>query len=123
MTGSGAGREQDRPVLDRPWRRPGAVQYGLRRTAGVLILRPRVTVDPPPPGAVLVRRDVPVPTTDGTVLRVNVHLPAGDGPFPVLMSAHPYGKDSVPRPARAAAIASRRSTGCCGRPARSGFPR
>ena len=34
---------------------------------------------------------------DGTTLRVNVMLPAGTGRFPVLMSAHPYGKDNVPR--------------------------
>ena len=33
---------------------------------------------------------------DGTVLRVNVVLPAGGGRFPVLMSAHPYGKDNLP---------------------------
>ena len=45
----------------------------------------------------MVQRDRPVVTRDGTVLRANVHLPTGEGPFPVLVSAHPYGKDSVPR--------------------------
>jgi predicted acyl esterase len=34
---------------------------------------------------------------DGTTLRVNVVLPSGAGRFPVLMSAHPYGKDNLPR--------------------------
>jgi len=33
---------------------------------------------------------------DGTVLRVNVYRPPGEGPFPVLLSAHPYGKDKLP---------------------------
>jgi predicted acyl esterase len=30
------------------------------------------------------------------VLRTNVYLPNADGPFPVLLCAHPYGKDNVP---------------------------
>jgi predicted acyl esterase len=38
-----------------------------------------------------------VTVRDGTTLRVNVVLPAGEGRFPVLMSAHPYGKDNLPR--------------------------
>ncbi len=33
---------------------------------------------------------------DGIVLRANICLPPGEGPFPVLMSAHPYGKDKLP---------------------------
>ncbi len=37
---------------------------------------------------------------DGGIRRVNVYLPPGDGPFPVLMSAHPYGKDNIPRRTR-----------------------
>jgi predicted acyl esterase len=37
-----------------------------------------------------------VTTRDGTILRVNVHLPATGGPFPVIMCAHPYGKDNLP---------------------------
>ena len=37
---------------------------------------------------------------DGTVLRTNVYLPAADGPFPVLLCAHPYGKDNLPRKKR-----------------------
>jgi predicted acyl esterase len=42
-------------------------------------------------------RDLPVVVRDGTTLRVNIVLPAGDGPFPVLLSAHPYGKDNLPK--------------------------
>jgi len=34
---------------------------------------------------------------DGTTLRVNVVVPAGAGPFPALLSAHPYGKDNLPQ--------------------------
>jgi predicted acyl esterase len=55
-----------------------------------------VTVHEAPEGTVVVERDRPVTTRDGTVLRVNVHRPAGDGPFPTVMCAHPYGKDAVP---------------------------
>ncbi|MEZ0365304.1 CocE/NonD family hydrolase [Mycobacterium sp. pUA109] len=84
----------DAPALDRPWRRPGALRYALTRLAG--LLRCPVDVYPPPPGAVLLERDVAVTARDGTVLRVNVHLPSGAGPFPVLLSAHPYDKDTVP---------------------------
>jgi uncharacterized protein len=81
--------------LDRPWHRPGAVGYGLRRLPG--LLRPPVSVHEPPAGTLQVLRDLPVVVRDGTTLRVNVVLPAGGGRFPVLMSAHPYGKDNLPR--------------------------
>ncbi len=90
----------DAPALDRPWRRPGAARYALSRLR--TLVRPPVRITEPAPGAVLVDRDVPVVIRDGTVLRVNVHRPTGPGPFPVLLSAHPYGKDNLPRrrPAR-----------------------
>jgi uncharacterized protein len=81
--------------LDRPWRRPGAVAYALRRIPGML--RPPVDVYEPAAGSVAVLHDLPVAVRDGTTLRVNVVLPPGDGRFPVLMSAHPYGKDNLPR--------------------------
>jgi predicted acyl esterase len=55
-----------------------------------------VDVYEPDPGALTVMRDVPVVTRDGTTLRVNVFLPTNPGPFPVLLSAHPYGKDNLP---------------------------
>jgi len=44
--------------------------------------------------------DVPVPARDGTVLRVNVFRPSQGGPAPAIMSAHPYGKDHIPRKTR-----------------------
>jgi predicted acyl esterase len=44
--------------------------------------------------------DVEVRMRDGVVLRVNVYRPRGDGPFPVLLSVHPYGKDGVPKKKR-----------------------
>ena len=84
--------------LDRPWRRPGAVRYGLRRIPG--LLRPPVDVYEPDSDSFTMLRDLPVTVRDGTVLRVNVVLPAGTGPFPVLVSAHPYGKDELPRRGR-----------------------
>jgi putative CocE/NonD family hydrolase len=81
--------------LDRPWRRPGAARYALRRLPG--LLRPPVQVYEPDAGSLSVLHDLPVMVRDGTTLRVNVYLPADGGPFPVLMSAHPYGKDNLPR--------------------------
>lgn len=82
---------------DRPWRRPGALAYARRRLRAML--RPPVTVYPAP--ADLIKDDdVGVTMRDGTVLRLNVYRPAGDGPFPVIMSAHPYGKDVLPRRTR-----------------------
>lgn len=41
-----------------------------------------------------------VKVRDGTILRVNVFRPEGQGPFPVIMSAHPYGKDKIPAKTR-----------------------
>ncbi|TFV60954.1 CocE/NonD family hydrolase [Mycobacterium sp. PS03-16] len=90
--------QDDRAGPDRPWRRPGAARYALHRLGQ--LVRPSVDVHEPEPGAVRIDRDVAVPTRDGTVLRVNVHLPPGDGPHAVLLCAHPYGKDNVPRPRR-----------------------
>lgn len=87
---AGAGRTR----LDRPWRRPGAARYALRRLPG--LLHPPVIVDEPAPGSLSVHRDLPVVVRDGTTLRVNVVRPPGAGPFPVLLSAHPYGKDNLP---------------------------
>jgi predicted acyl esterase len=81
--------------LDRPWHRPGAVSYALGRLAA--FLRSPVNVSEPAPDSLSVLRDLPVVVRDGTTLRVNVVVPAGGGQFPVLMSAHPYGKDKLPR--------------------------
>jgi predicted acyl esterase len=61
------------------------------------MVRPPVDVYSPAPGSVIVHRDVPVTTRDGTVLRVNVYLPPGDDTYPVVLCAHPYGKDNHPK--------------------------
>ena len=79
---------------DWPWHRPGAVWYALRRLPG--LLRPLADVYEPAAGSLEVLRDLRVAARDGTALRVNVVLPPGDGRLPVLMSAHPYGKDNLP---------------------------
>ena len=96
VSGRSARAGKTRP--DKPWRRPGAVRYALRRVPG--LLRPPVDVYEPEPGLLTMLRDLPVSVRDGTTLRVNVILPPGQGPFPVLMSAHPYGKDNLPRRGR-----------------------
>jgi predicted acyl esterase len=51
----------------------------------------------PMPAGVMKDEDVEVPMRDGVVLRLNLFRPAGEGPFPVILSAHPYGKDRVPK--------------------------
>lgn len=82
------------PVYDRPWRRPGSAKYAAARLRG--ILRPPVRVVAAPVDLVQ-DHDVCVAMRDGVVLRVNVFRPPGQGPFPVLVSAHPYGKDRLPK--------------------------
>ncbi|MGY4710348.1 CocE/NonD family hydrolase [Mycolicibacterium sp. CBM1] len=78
---------------DRPWCRPGAAAYARRRLKA--FLRPPVTVVTAP--ANLIKdHDVSVPMRDGVMLRANVYRPPGEGPFPVLMCVHPYGKDVLP---------------------------
>jgi len=64
-----------------------------------LFAKPRVDVGTAEPDWIF-ERDVPVTVRDGTVLRVNVFRPRGDEPVPVIMSAHPYGKDAVPARSR-----------------------
>lgn len=58
-------------------------------------VRPQVRVVKAPAG-IQVDWDVPVRLRDGTTLRANVFRPEGDAPVPVIMSAHPYGKDKIP---------------------------
>ena len=45
---------------------------------------------------VLLERDVSVTMRDGVCLKVNVFRPKIDGPFAVLVSVTPYGKDKLP---------------------------
>ncbi len=79
---------------DRPWHRPDRVRYALERLRG--IVRISVSVSPHDRSSIVLDRDQAVLTRDGTVLRVNVHRPVGEGTFPVILCAHPYGKDKVP---------------------------
>jgi uncharacterized protein len=50
--------------------------------------------------------DVPVSVRDGTTLRVNVFRPNEPGTYPVIMSAHPYGKDRIPGNSRSGRAAN-----------------
>lgn len=48
------------------------------------------------PSSVVVQRDVMIPTNQGPRLAANVFLPAGGGPWPVIMCCTTYGKDLHP---------------------------
>lgn len=53
------------------------------------------------PGTVRKDEDLEVRMPDGVILRLNLFRPAHvEGPLPVLLSAHPYGKDAVPKRTR-----------------------
>jgi putative CocE/NonD family hydrolase len=84
---------QTAPTLDRPWHRSGRFRYALDRLRG--FAKPPVTVTAPPYD-IVTDRDAEVVTRDGTVLRVNVFRAADEDPRPVIVSAHPYGKDNLP---------------------------
>lgn len=82
-------------ITDKPWKRPGRAAYMRSRRAAAL--HPPVSVYRMP-ADVTKQEDVPVLMRDGVTLRLNLFRPAGnDGPLPVILSAHPYGKDSVPK--------------------------
>jgi len=55
--------------------------------------------EPAPPAAIVVERDVAVPMRDGTILRADVYRPDRGGPYPVLVSRTPYGKQGKVPPA------------------------
>lgn len=74
-------------------------RLGIARRNLTRVLRPGVHITPPPDGVVL-DRDVVATVRDGTALRVNVFGPQDGGRHPVLLSAHPYGKDRLPTPTR-----------------------
>jgi uncharacterized protein len=78
---------------DRPWHRPGALAYARARRRAAL--HPPVTVYAMP-ADIVKDEDVAVVMRDGVTLRLNLFRPAEGGPFPVILSAHPYGKDEVP---------------------------
>ena len=76
----------------------GKLRYIAGRIRG--LIHPQVSVTPAPGAEVVFEHDVAVPMRDGTVLRVNVFRPAGEGAYPALLCAHPYGKDKLPKPKR-----------------------
>jgi uncharacterized protein len=84
---------QTTPTLDRPWHRPGRFGYALARLRG--FAKPPVALTEPPDD-IVIDSDAEVRSRDGTVLRVNVFRPPGGNRHPVVLSAHPYGKDNLP---------------------------
>ncbi|MDQ2886696.1 MAG: CocE/NonD family hydrolase [Chloroflexota bacterium] len=60
------------------------------------LLRPPLHLVPLPKGMVI-EKNVEIPMRDGVILRANVFRPATEGNFPVIMCAHPYGKDRLNR--------------------------
>jgi predicted acyl esterase len=72
---------------------PG-LSYAVERLGSTAF--PMLTISAPAPG-IRFDRDVAVSVRDGTKLRVNVFRPDRQGRFPVIMCAHPYGKDVLPR--------------------------
>ncbi len=46
--------------------------------------------------SLILERDIPVPMRDGVRLFANLFRPAGDGPWAVILSVTPYGKDNLP---------------------------
>lgn len=67
----------------------------LGRISG--ILRPPIRLTEPKAGTIRIERNLEVPMRDGIRFRVNVFRPPIEGRFPVILSAHPYGKDNFPR--------------------------
>ncbi|MEZ5321308.1 MAG: CocE/NonD family hydrolase [Microthrixaceae bacterium] len=63
-------------------------------------MRPPVRIVAADTSAIVIDKDQAVRTRDGTVLRVNVHRPRGEDVVPVILCAHPYGKDRLPRRGR-----------------------
>jgi len=59
------------------------------------VLRPPITVYQAP-SEIVIERDLPVITRDGTTLRGQRIRPQGEARRPVILSIHPYGKDNLP---------------------------
>ena len=77
--------------MNAQWSTLGARIARRVRTA----FHPNVEVVPAPAG-ISIDWNTPVKVRDGTTLRVNVFRPADGTPAPVIMCAHPYGKDRIP---------------------------
>lgn len=69
------------------------------------LVHPNVIVGKAPPN-VHADWNLPVKVRDGTTLRVNVFRPSEPGTYPVIMSAHPYGKDRIPARSRSGRAAN-----------------
>ncbi|PVE76209.1 hydrolase [Microbacterium testaceum] len=81
--------------IDRPWKRPGRAAYARARF--VAFRKPPITVYPMPDDVVK-DEDVAVRMRDGVTLRLNLYRPAkAEGLLPVLLCAHPYRKDALPK--------------------------
>jgi predicted acyl esterase len=72
---------------------PG-VAYAVERVRRMAFPNVQVTA---PAAGIRFEHDVAVMMRDGAALRVNVFRPDSGGTFPVLVSAHPYGKDVLPK--------------------------
>ena len=73
---------------------PGAIRYALGQLKRRVVVPVTITE---PPSEALVEWNVAIPMRDGVLLRVNVFRPDDDDVHPVLLCAHPYGKDRLPR--------------------------
>ena len=52
-------------------------------------------MSPDPLWSTNVRRGVRVPTRDGSHLSVDLYLPEGEGPWPLVLEYQPYRKDEA----------------------------
>ncbi|HEX2914444.1 MAG TPA: CocE/NonD family hydrolase [Chloroflexia bacterium] len=76
--------------------KPGPA-YIARRIKNLLFPPVRLL---PWPSDIIVEQNAGITVRDGTVLRANIFRPAKEGQYPVIMSAHPYGKDNYNRKGR-----------------------
>lgn len=60
---------------------------------GFLLTTQQFSFAQKPPSAPSIMKDVDVPMRDGVLLRADLLLPSGKGPFPVLVYRTPYGKE------------------------------
>lgn len=79
----------------KPTRATRTPPRGSSRRRVRLLVRPLARIVDTPSDHI-VERDVEIVARDGVVLRANVHRPSVTGRYPVLLCAHPYGKDRVP---------------------------
>ena len=73
--------------------RDWAISRGLKRAKTAIF--PNFDVKRAPTD-ITAEWDVPVKMRDGAILRLNIFRPSSGKPAPVIMSAHPYGKDRIP---------------------------